>query len=40
MIFNPLANYIIERGDKLISLGEDQNVAKFSNICLGAGPQK
>jgi len=40
MIFNPLANYIIERGDKLISLGEDQNVTKFSNICLGAGPQK
>lgn len=40
MIFNPLANYIIQRGDKLISLGEDQNVSKFSNICLGAGPQK
>jgi voltage-gated potassium channel len=40
MIFNPLANYSIQRGDKLISLGEDQNVAKFSNICYGAGPQK
>jgi voltage-gated potassium channel len=36
MIFNPLANYIIQRGDKLISLGEDQNVTKFSNVCLGA----
>jgi len=40
MIFNPLANYIIQQGDKLISLGEDQNVAKFSNVCYGAGPQK
>ncbi len=40
MIFNPLANYIIQRRDKLISLGEDQNVAKFSNVCHGAGPQK
>lgn len=40
MIFNPLANYIIQRGDKLISLGEDQNVAKFSKVCLGDGQQK
>jgi voltage-gated potassium channel len=40
MIFNPLANYIIQRGDKLISLGEDQNVSKFSDICLGDERQK
>ncbi len=40
MIFNPLASYVIQRGDKLISLGEERNVTRFSRICLGAGPQE
>ncbi len=35
MIFNPRADYIIEKGDKLISLGEEENVSRFSAICLG-----
>ncbi len=35
MIFNPLANYVIEKGDKLIAMGEDDNIAKFSGICVG-----
>jgi voltage-gated potassium channel len=34
MIFNPVANYVIQRGDKLIALGEDENVSKFSQVCL------
>lgn len=35
MIFNPVASYIIERGDKLIALGEEDNVTKLSQACLG-----
>ena len=35
MIFNPLANYVIENGDKLIALGEEDNVATLSKVCLG-----
>jgi voltage-gated potassium channel len=35
MIFNPLASYIIEKGDKLIAMGENDNVSKFSKICMG-----
>ncbi|MDD5711732.1 MAG: potassium channel protein [Smithellaceae bacterium] len=35
MIFNPLANYVIEKGDKLIAMGEDDNVMRFSDVCLG-----
>ncbi len=35
MIFNPLANYIIERGDKMIAMGEDEHVTRFSKVCLG-----
>ena len=35
MIFNPLATYIIEKGDKLIAMGEDENVSQFSTMCLG-----
>ncbi len=35
MIFNPLASYIIENGDKLIALGEEDNVTKLSQACLG-----
>ena len=34
MIFNPMANYIIENGDKLIALGEEDNVTKLSQVCL------
>lgn len=35
MIFNPMASYIIESGDKLIALGEEDNVTKLSQACLG-----
>lgn len=34
MIFNPLANYIITNGDKLIAMGEDKNVSKFAEVCI------
>lgn len=34
MIFNPLANYIIEVGDRLIAMGEDENVKQFAQSCL------
>ena len=34
MIFNPLANYIIENSDKLIALGEEDSINKLSNACL------
>lgn len=33
MIFNPLASYVIEKGDKLIAMGEDENVARFTAVC-------
>jgi voltage-gated potassium channel len=33
MMFNPSASYIIEKGDKLIALGEDENVTQFTKIC-------
>jgi voltage-gated potassium channel len=35
MIFNPLASYVIESGDKLIAMGEDENMIRFSRTCLG-----
>jgi len=35
MIFNPLATYGIESGDKLIAMGEDENIIRFSRDCLG-----
>ncbi|MBN1363444.1 MAG: potassium channel protein [Syntrophaceae bacterium] len=35
MIFNPMANYVIEEGDILISMGEDENVKQFTQSCLG-----
>lgn len=35
MIFNPMASYLIESGDKLIALGEEDNVTKLSKACLG-----
>jgi voltage-gated potassium channel len=34
MIFNPLANYIIEEGDRLIAMGEDENVKQFAQSCI------
>lgn len=34
MIFNPMANYIIEEGDRLIAMGEDENVKQFAQSCL------
>jgi voltage-gated potassium channel len=34
MIFNPMANYIIAEGDRLIAMGEDENVKQFSEECL------
>lgn len=34
MIFNPLANYVIEKGDKLIAMGEDDNVTRFTKVCV------
>jgi len=35
MIFNPMASYVIQSGDKLIALGEEDNVSKLSQVCLG-----
>ncbi len=35
MLFNPMASYVIESGDTLISLGEGDNLAAFSKICQG-----
>lgn len=34
MIFNPMANYIIAEGDRLIAMGEDENVKQFSEACI------
>ncbi|OPY12026.1 MAG: Voltage-gated potassium channel Kch [Syntrophus sp. PtaB.Bin001] len=34
MIFNPQAGYIIEKGDRLIALGEDDDVNSFTKVCL------
>jgi len=33
MIFNPEAGYIIEKGDRLVALGEDDNVNRFNLSC-------
>ena len=35
MIFNPLASYVIEAGDELITMGEDENVRRLSQVCRG-----
>ncbi|MDO9584885.1 MAG: potassium channel protein [Syntrophales bacterium] len=35
MIFNPLANYAVEKNDKLIALGEVENINLFTSSCLG-----
>jgi len=34
MIFNPLAEYVIAEGDRLIAMGEDENVKQFTQVCL------
>lgn len=34
MIFNPMAKYVIEENDKLIVLGEVENINLFTNSCL------
>jgi voltage-gated potassium channel len=34
MIFNPQAGYIIEKGDRLIALGEDDDVNRFTKVCV------
>lgn len=34
MIFNPMASYIIAEGDRLIAMGEEENVRQFSDACL------
>jgi len=34
MNFNPVAKYIIEINDRLIVLGEDENINLFSNACM------
>lgn len=34
MIFNPLATYVIERGDKLIAMGEGDSVVRFAHVCM------
>jgi len=36
MIFNPEAGYIIEKGDRLIALGEDDNVNRFNVACVAS----
>ncbi|HOO91352.1 MAG TPA: potassium channel protein [Syntrophales bacterium] len=33
MVFNPMASYEIEPGDKLIALGEEENLVRFSKVC-------
>jgi voltage-gated potassium channel len=34
MIFNPMANYTIDESDRLIAMGEDENVKQFAESCL------
>jgi K+/H+ antiporter YhaU regulatory subunit KhtT len=29
-----MANYIIEEGDRLIAMGEDENVKQFAQSCI------
>ena len=33
MVFNPMASYVLESGDKLVTLGEGENLIKFSKVC-------
>jgi voltage-gated potassium channel len=34
MIFNPLAEYVIAEGDRLIAMGEDENIKRLAKACL------
>jgi voltage-gated potassium channel len=34
MIFNPVATYVIEKGDMLIAMGEEANVKQFFDVCI------
>jgi voltage-gated potassium channel len=34
MIFNPVATYVIEKGDMLIALGEETSVKRFFDVCI------
>jgi voltage-gated potassium channel len=34
MIFNPMANYTIDEDDRLIAMGENENVKQFAESCL------
>ncbi|MBN1383072.1 MAG: potassium channel protein [Deltaproteobacteria bacterium] len=34
MIFNPPANYMIEEGDNLIAMGEEDNIQNFTKVCV------
>ena len=40
MTYNPSASYVIEKGDKLIALGEDKNLLLFSQECSRSGQRK
>ncbi|MBN2255962.1 MAG: NAD-binding protein [Deltaproteobacteria bacterium] len=33
MVFNPVAAYVIEKGDNLIAIGEEENLLRFSQAC-------
>ncbi len=33
MVFNPAALYVIEKGDNLIAIGEEENLVRFSRVC-------
>lgn len=33
MVFNPAASYVIEKGDNLIAIGEEENLVRFSQAC-------
>lgn len=35
MIYNPSAHYVIEKLDKLIALGEEKDLVRFSQVCQG-----
>jgi len=39
MIFNPEAEYVIQRGDRLITLGENRNLGTFSGVCSSEEPE-
>lgn len=34
MLFNPMASYVIAEGDRLVAMGEDENVKQFAGVCI------